>query len=89
MKFCTIGDRRAIIENVPVPVPGSKDVLIAMRACGICGTDVEKIAGNYSSRILGHEAVGVIEQVGRDVRDFSDGDRVFPHHHVPCYDCHY
>ena len=89
MKVCVIGDRRVVVEDKPVPVPGRGDVLVAMRACGICGTDIEKIAGNYSSTVLGHEAVGEVVSVGSEVEGVSVGERVFPHHHVPCYDCHY
>lgn len=89
MKVCVIGKGRAVMEDSPVPTPGRKDVLISMKACGICGTDLEKIAGNYPSSILGHEAVGVVAETGKDVENVSVGDRVFPHHHVPCYECHY
>lgn len=89
MKVCVIGPGKAVMNDQPVPVPDRGDVLISMRACGICGTDLEKLAGNYSSTILGHEAVGVVESVGKEVHDVSPGDRVFPHHHVPCYECHF
>lgn len=89
MKVCVIGPGKAVMEEQPVPVPGKSEVLISMRACGICGTDLEKLAGNYSSTILGHEAVGVVEAVGTEVSGVSQGDRVFPHHHVPCYECHF
>ncbi|HKS59427.1 MAG TPA: alcohol dehydrogenase catalytic domain-containing protein, partial [Thermoplasmata archaeon] len=59
-----------------------------MAACGVCGTDLEKIRGNYrSAGVLGHEPVGVIEQLGAEVTGLSEGDRVFVHHHVPCYQC--
>lgn len=89
MRVCVIGSGRAVMKDVPIPVPDRREVLISMKACGICGTDLEKLAGNYPSTILGHEAVGVIESVGQDVSDASPGDRVFPHHHVPCYECHF
>lgn len=89
MKVCVVGPGKAVMEDQPVPVPDKREVLISMRACGICGTDMEKLAGNYPSTILGHEAVGIIESVGTDVKEASPGDRVFPHHHVPCYECHF
>jgi L-iditol 2-dehydrogenase len=63
-----------------------------MRACGICGSDVEKVFGKYGqpSMRLGHEPAGIITQVGSEVSDFNVGDRVFTHHHVACYSdgCH-
>ncbi|MEX2060544.1 MAG: zinc-dependent dehydrogenase, partial [Nitrosopumilaceae archaeon] len=58
---------------------------------GICGSDLEKVFGKYSqpSTRLGHEPSGTIEKVGENVTDFKKGDRVFVHHHVPCYSCHF
>ena len=77
------------IENQPV---GPGDILVKMRACGICGSDVEKVFGKYGqpSMRLGHEPAGTIMEVGSEISNFSVGDRVFTHHHVACYsdDCH-
>ncbi len=65
--------------------------MVEMRACGLCGTDIEKIKGEYtaSAPTLGHEAVGVVSAVGADVSSVRAGDRVFPHHHVACGECYY
>ena len=80
------------IKNVEKPRVGPGDILVKMRACGICGSDVEKVFGKYGqpSMRLGHEPAGIITQVGSEVSDFNVGDRVFTHHHVACYsdDCH-
>jgi L-iditol 2-dehydrogenase len=67
------------------------DILVRMRACGLCGSDLEKVYGQYgmSSAKLGHEPSGEIINVGNSVKDFSPGDRVFIHHHVACYSCYY
>jgi len=61
-----------------------------MHACGICGSDLEKVFGEYGqpSMRLGHEPAGIIIDVSSDVTEFKKGDRVFTHHHVPCYSCH-
>jgi L-iditol 2-dehydrogenase len=71
--------------------PGPRDVVVKMKACGLCGSDLEKVYGNYgmSSGRLGHEPSGEIVGVGDLVSGYSVGDRVFVHHHVPCYSCHY
>ena len=72
----------------PVPSAGTGEVTVALAACGVCGTDLEKARGNYrTAGILGHEPVGRIAAVGPGVSDLSVGDRVFVHHHVPCYAC--
>lgn len=78
-----------LVES-PSPVPGSGDILIEMAACGICGSDLEKVYGEYGqpSTRLGHEPAGTIKAVGDGVRGLAPGDRVFTHHHVPCYSCY-
>lgn len=78
------------VEDRPTPQIGPGDVLVKMRACGVCGTDIEKVRGlHITSPVLGHEVVGEIAQLGGEVQGFQAGDRVFVHHHVPCYVCRY
>ena len=78
------------INETENPVLNSGDILVQMNACGICGSDLEKVFGEYGqpSMRLGHEPAGIIIDVGSDVTTFKKGDRVFTHHHVPCYSCH-
>ena len=80
------------IKNIEKPLVGPRDILVKMRACGICGSDVEKVFGKYGQppMRLGHEPAGIITQVGSEISNFSVSDRVFTHHHVACYsdDCH-
>ncbi len=80
----------AAVSNVDVPVPGPGEVLVEMKACGLCGSDLEKMRGAYTASmpVVGHEAVGVVSAAGRGVSGFRQGDRVFPHHHVPCHECY-
>ena len=85
-------DSNIEIKNMIKPSLGPDDILVKMHACGICGSDVEKVFGKYgqASMKLGHEPAGTITEVGSEILDFSVGDRVFTHHHVACYsdDCH-
>jgi len=85
------GKNNVAIEDISIPDLGDQDVLVKMRACGLCGSDLEKVYGGYgmSSRRLGHEPTGEIISVGKSVKGFSIGDRVFVHHHVSCHACHY
>ena len=79
------------LETVPVPQIGSGELLVRVHTCGICGTDLKKIAtGSHSTpRIFGHETSGVVAAIGEGVRDFSIGDRVVMFHHIPCGKCYY
>jgi L-iditol 2-dehydrogenase len=79
------------LETVPVPEIGPGEVLIRVHTCGICGTDLKKIAtGSHSApRIFGHEMAGKIVALGSGVENFSLGDRVMVFHHIPCGECYY
>lgn len=76
------------IEELPVPRPGPDEALLRTKASGICSGDamswyIEKKA----PLVLGHEPAGEIVEVGKDVKEFKPGDRVFVHHHAPCLKC--
>jgi L-iditol 2-dehydrogenase len=79
----------ASLREVPAPSIGSGEALIAVDACGLCGTDIMKLATQAPSAVLGHELAGRIAKIGPGVKDFREGDRVVVSHHVPCLDCHY
>ena len=93
MKAAVVKGNSSIeIKNIEKQSLGPGDILVQMHACGICGSDVEKVFGKYGqpSMRLGHEPAGIITQVGSEVSRFHVGDRVFTHHHVACRsdDCH-
>jgi L-iditol 2-dehydrogenase len=79
------------LETVPVPAIGAGELLVRVHTCGVCGTDLKKIAsGSHSApRIFGHETSGVVAAVGAGVRKFEPGDRVVVFHHIPCRQCYY
>ncbi|MGB6477614.1 MAG: alcohol dehydrogenase catalytic domain-containing protein [Candidatus Sulfotelmatobacter sp.] len=79
------------LETVPVPQIGAGELLVRVHTCGVCGTDLKKIAsGSHSApRIFGHETAGVVAAVGAGVRKFAPGDRVVVFHHIPCRQCYY
>jgi L-iditol 2-dehydrogenase len=91
MKVAVIAQPNVVqIEDQAIPKIGQGDVLVKMRACGVCGTDLEKVRGlHITPPMLGHEVVGEIAEIGKEVQGFHAGDHVFVHHHVPCYQCHY
>jgi L-iditol 2-dehydrogenase len=78
------------VRDVSIPEIGPMELLIKMRACGICGTDLEKMHGDHiTPPILGHEVAGVVEATGAGISDFSVGDRVAVHHHISCGHCYF
>jgi L-iditol 2-dehydrogenase len=78
------------IEERPLPSISDSEILVKMKASGICGTDVmEWYRIQKAPRVLGHEMAGEIVEIGENAKGFEKGDRVFVSHHVPCYKCHY
>jgi len=81
------------VTEVAEPEIGAADVLVRVRACGICGSDVHGLDGRTGRRIpplvMGHEAAGTIEAVGRDVRGWRAGDRVTFDSTISCGECYY
>lgn len=79
------------MEDVDTPEIGFGEVLLKLKACGVCGTDIHKAIHKTVSpeTILGHEYAGEIVKVGEGVTKFKIGDRVVGAIHVPCFTCHY
>ena len=80
-------------EEVPTPVPAADEVLVAVKACGICGSDVHGMDGSTGRRrppiIMGHEAAGEIASAGAGVRNFATGQRVTFDSTIYCGQCDY
>jgi len=79
------------LEELPEPEPGPGEVLIKIRASGICGSDINYVKGKtlpYNTPItLGHEISGTIEEVGDGVENLKVGDRVVVHYIISCGRC--
>ena len=84
---------RLVYEDVPDPEPQPDEVLVEVRACGICGSDVHGLGGSTGRRIppliMGHEAAGVIADVGAEVTGWRRGQRVTFDSTVYCGQCRY
>ena len=90
--FHGVGDVR--LDNVPEPkLKAPTDAIVRITASAICGTDLHLIRGTMpgvkTGRIIGHEALGIIEEVGAEVRNFRKGDRVIVPSTVGCGSCLY
>jgi L-iditol 2-dehydrogenase len=81
------------VTDVPTPGVAPDEVLVRVRACGVCGSDVHGFDGSTGRRIppliMGHEAAGIVEAVGDTVREFGAGDRVTFDSTVSCGRCDY
>ena len=84
-----------VIEDVPVPVPGPGELLVKLKACGVCHTDLHAASGDWPVKpvppfIPGHEAAGVVAALGQGVTDFKIGDAVgVAWLHDACLRCEY
>jgi len=80
-------------QEIPIPMVGDTDVLVRIKAAGICHSDVHYRNGTSSvgplPQTLGHEIAGVIEGTGTAVTDFKPGDRVCVHYLVTCGQCYW
>jgi L-iditol 2-dehydrogenase len=84
-------DKKVTLVESELQKVNEDEMLVRMQSCGICGSDLEKVYGNYGMKSLrvGHEPAGVVIKVGKNLKKFQEGDRVFVHHHVSCYSCRY
>src|SRR5579883_2013463 len=88
--FHGIGDIR--LDNVPEPkIEHPEDAIVRLTASAICGTDLHMIRGTFfpmkPGTVLGHEGVGIVEEVGPKVRNFKEGDRVVIGSVIGCGSC--
>src|SRR5271154_4387763 len=92
MKALLLVDKKRFeMTDMPVPAIGPDDLLVKVAACGICGSDVHGYDGSTGRRIppivMGHEAAGVVAEIGAEVRDFSRGDRITFDSTIYCGQC--
>jgi 2-desacetyl-2-hydroxyethyl bacteriochlorophyllide A dehydrogenase len=80
-------------QEVPIPAVGEQEVLVRIRAAGICHSDAHYRAGTSPvgplPQTLGHEVAGIVDEVGVDVRGVQKGDRVCLHYLLTCGECHF
>ena len=80
------GDIR--VEEAARPEPGPDEIVVRATACGICSGDIMPwYIRRKAPLVLGHEPVGIVAAAGAAVTGLRPGDRVFAHHHAPCFEC--
>jgi len=83
---------KVTIAEIPDPTPGPRDVVVEVAACGLCGTDLHILHGEFAPSlplVPGHEFAGQVVAVGADVTEVRMGDRVAVDPSLFCHDCHY
>jgi len=80
------------VQEIPIPAIGEKDILVRVRAAGICHSDAHYRAGRSTMGMLpitlGHEVAGLVEKTGASVTNVKVGDRVALHYNISCGDCY-
>lgn len=81
------------LQEIPIPETGDRDILVRVKAAGICHSDAHYRAGispvSFTPITLGHEVAGVVEKIGKEVDNVKPGDRVCLHYLITCGDCYY
>ena len=81
------------LQEIPIPSVGDKDILVRVRAAGICHSDAHYRAGRSNMAFLpitlGHEVAGIVEKIGAQVTNVKEGERVCLHYNLTCGDCYY
>jgi L-iditol 2-dehydrogenase len=81
------------VTDLPKPAIGPDDILVRVKACGICGSDIHGFDGSTGRRVpplvMGHEAAGIVAETGANVKDFREGDRVTFDSTISCGECVY
>ncbi len=76
------------VEEMPIPQIGDNEILLKVMASGICGSDLMEFHRIKKAPFVpGHELSGIVEKVGKEIKDYASGDRIFATHHVPCDSC--
>ena len=92
MKAVVIPEKDTIeVTSVPDPAPGPREVVVQVAGCGICGTDLHILQGEFAPTlpiVPGHEFAGEVVAAGRDVRELSVGDHVAVDPSLFCGECY-
>jgi 2-desacetyl-2-hydroxyethyl bacteriochlorophyllide A dehydrogenase len=89
-----VGAKQALeTQDIPIPEIGERDILVKVKAAGICHSDAHYRAGISPVKpvplTLGHEVAGVVEKIGAQVTNVKIGDRVCLHYNITCGDCYH
>jgi len=91
MKIVSVKSNLPILKELPDPICGDNEIIVELKSCGICGSDIGNIF-NISSKPtekIGHEISGKVLEIGKNVNLLKTGDRVIVNHHCSCNNCYF
>jgi len=91
MKIAQInGEKIVLNETEDLKLNGEKGAIVKVLGCGLCGSDIVKFKHKISKNgtVLGHEIVGIIEEINSET-SFKKGEKIVSSHHIPCFECTY
>jgi len=80
------GNGKFVIEDIEIAAPKSNEVIVRMKAAGLCHTDYDSLSWGKPI-VMGHEGAGIVEQIGNEVTEFKVGDAVILNWATPCMTC--
>lgn len=92
MKALTYSKNKSLkLSKLETPTIDRHSALVKVDVCGVCGSDLVKIKNSLvpEGTVLGHEVVGTIVEIGKNVKNWTTGQKVVVAHHVPCMNCHF
>ena len=91
MKVVSIKSKVPVIENHEEETCGEDEIIVKLKACGICGSDIGNIFEKSSkpTHKIGHEISGIVSQIGKKIKDYQIGEKIIINHHCQCENCHY
>ena len=91
MKVVSIEENLPILKNFPDPICGEDEIVVRMKSCGICGSDIGNIfyTSSKPTEKIGHEISGSILEVGKNIHSLKIGDRIILNHHCSCQNCYF
>ena len=90
MKTAQINGEKIVIKEIEDIKLAEKGAIVKVLGCGLCGSDIVKFKQKIApdGTVLGHEIVGIIEEIDSDT-EFKKGDKIVSSHHIPCFECTY
>lgn len=90
MKIVSVKENQPIFKEYPEPICRENEIIIELKSCGICGSDIGNIfdISSKPTEKIGHEISGQVLEIGKNIDSLKIGDRVIVNHHCPCKNCH-